>query len=222
MKTLLTTATLITGVAAAGAQADVIYANDSFEGESVGQFANTANSTSYINSGDNLGNVAIIANIAGGPAGQHLAITGNLNKRVDQTNAMTLVTDGVVSLEVSLSLQLNNIDSRNRGRLLYSALGDFTDGITIQEFDADAVADPGNYVYAEDIWYDASVTITAADVGGAFTDTAKLRWAQADGGAFNTTFYIDDVVITGVVPEPGSLALLGLGGLLIGARRRRG
>lgn len=30
------------------------------------------------------------------------------------------------------------------------------------------------------------------------------------------------VIVDGVVPEPGSLALLGLGGLLIAARRRRG
>lgn len=42
-------------------------------------------------------------------------------------------------------------------------------------------------------------------------------------GNNNSRFaYIDDLTFTGsAVPEPGSLALLGLGGLLIGARRRR-
>jgi hypothetical protein len=53
------------------------------------------------------------------------------------------------------------------------------------------------------------------------TDSKICFVAQAGGGTGQTTnFYFDNVRLD-VVPEPGSLALLGLGGLTLVVRRRR-
>ena len=80
------------------------------------------------------------------------------------------------------------------------------------------------------------IDVNTTSQGGATNNTWFVYRADfADAADYDTlTFYYDKndsnnaaqsrfggVVLTGV-PEPGSLALLGLGGLLIGSRRRRG
>jgi len=57
--------------------------------------------------------------------------------------------------------------------------------------------------------------------GENYTFTLGVR--EATSGSSNTYATLDDFTLNGttVIPEPGSLALLGLGGLLIASRRRR-
>lgn len=77
---------------------------------------------------------------------------------------------------------------------------------------------------------DNEITLTGltglTDTSVTFTWT--LYYGTSEGpppsGGNNSSrhFFIDDIVFTGsVVPEPGSLALLGLGGVLVASRRRR-
>lgn len=58
--------------------------------------------------------------------------------------------------------------------------------------------------------------------GLAANNKFRIEGKNGGGGGNRAAFYDNIVIFTDdVIPEPGSLALLGLGGLLIGARRRR-
>ena len=63
----------------------------------------------------------------------------------------------------------------------------------------------------------------AGDVTGAFGDSFRLGGSLNSGNAaLELTDGGATWTLTAIVPEPGSLALLSLGGLLLGVRRRRG
>ena len=68
----------------------------------------------------------------------------------------------------------------------------------------------------------ASITLNASTVG--VGDTVYLAFASVDqipsGTVGSQQALIDDVTVTAVVPEPASLALVGLGGLCLLGRRR--
>lgn len=90
------------------------------------------------------------------------------------------------------------------------------------------------FTYNNGTWakYAQNVTVT---IGGTSTnfgtlaadepvlDVSSLNSGSSVEISFTNTAetWISEVDFDGVVPEPGSLALLGLGGLLIGTRRRR-
>ena len=75
-----------------------------------------------------------------------------------------------------------------------------------------------------DIATDWTGSLTIAGLNWETAMVGDANWAY-NGSAIDATVFANNFVVTGstlsAVPEPGSLALLGLGGLLI-ARRRRG
>lgn len=84
-------------------------------------------------------------------------------------------------------------------------------------------------VAPDEIDFDESVTLsglnnlTNVDVTFAFTGHYGTAANYTGGSNTNRFIYLDDVTFTGaVVPVPGSLALLAVGGLLIASRRRGG
>ena len=214
---------------ATSAQADMLYSSENFEGESIGILPTTSNGTDYVltsTSGDKAevaGNIGSTGSPGAGsdPNGQHGLVRGDDNKHMTLTDPMMLVTDGVTSLEIDLAVYFNNTGGSNLLNLLYSALGDFTDQVSIQTFNPTGIFVSANYEYEKERWYaDQSVTIGSGDV--TFTDTAKIRWAKIGTGQSNRV-YLDDIIITGVqvVPEPASLGLVGLCSVMMLLRRRK-
>lgn len=231
MKTVLTTATLIASLASIGAQAAPInYLDTDFDATDVSgpvTLSTSSNFTGLLNTGDAAANTTIEENLTTvavdvQPSGQHLRIDGNLGKHATIESAMTLLTDGVSEFDISFSYLLVGDINNNRGRILYSALGNFTDSVLLANYVITGSTlvnanDATQTVVSASTWYQENFTVTNSDVN--FTDTAKIRFAQDLGGSQSSAFYMDDISIT-AVPEPGSLALLGLGGLLVASRRR--
>ena len=91
------------------------------------------------------------------------------------------------------------------------------------------VVTPDFVTAAQATWYDLTVSFDAADVGGVFTNTGQIgfnRIALISGGTTGVTttnqnVYLDDITITGAIPEPGTTALLGLAGFALMRRRRK-
>ncbi len=65
-------------------------------------------------------------------------------------------------------------------------------------------------------WFFREYNLDTSTLTGA---SQKIRFETIEGGS--DFFYLDDISINGVIPEPASLALLGLGGLLMLPKRRR-
>lgn len=68
---------------------------------------------------------------------------------------------------------------------------------------------------------DAYTQWSLTDTAPAGADSARVVYAiQSFGAGVNQNIYVDDVSVT-VIPEPASLVLLGMGGLVLLLRRRR-
>lgn len=141
----------------------------------------------------------------------------------DDPNPFTLVmtitntgTNDVVlgKYHYRIKKDINN-EGPNSATLTYMT-GDLTD--TDGSFAALAIPNGTNNAF--DIDLSGFLTDTTLSAG----ESAVFTWAHgpAENPAGNTAIRIDNMAISGeVIPEPASLALLGIGGLLIAARRRR-
>lgn len=88
---------------------------------------------------------------------------------------------------------------------------DLNESHSIDPPDAGSFGDLRNEIWISSFVFD--------NAGGDY-DTIDFTYTNADSDGSRARF--GGVILDNVVPEPGSLALLGLGGILVASRRRRG
>jgi hypothetical protein len=179
-----------------GATTNVDYANTMYTGNSDSTIDLNGIANSPSDSGDNT---------------TQTAFQRSSNRLLTLDNPLALDSGAYTSFTVALDYYYNNYSSAAGTRLEYSALGDFSDSQNVMTWASNGT--PNN------LWTAGSVTLNEGTY--TFTDTAKIRF-RSGGFANSTHGYLDNIAITaGVVPEPSTTALLGLGGLALILRRRK-
>jgi len=141
--------------------------------------------------------------------------------------------DWSVSVTAGQQLDLDNVTvdlgARSNGpdeyKLEYSTTSDFSSGVVLITPSAAESPFVGGDA-PDDANFDWQRVTHNTNLGGneALTGDVYFRlWLRGGSTADNgdSNFYLDNLTLNGaVIPEPGSLALMGLGGLLILGRRR--
>lgn len=135
------------------------------------------------------------------------AFEGNFPARLQDSGAFWTIT-----IPVGVILDLDNVSFATRGAT----------GGGGRDIDFTTSLDGGVLLYDNDNlpgrntgWTPVSIDLTDAKYKGLTDTTVQFIWSSPNAAD------IDAIVVSGtVIPEPTSLALLGLGGLLIARRRR--
>jgi len=148
------------------------------------------------------------------PTGQHGFVSQSQNRRLDLTNGMTLVADGVATLNITFKILLYAFEDGERSpdfddtaAVFYSASGDFTDSVQIATCATENMAEPvvfpdepdsilGHTTVVEDTWSTVSLSLSSTDV--TFTDTAKIRFNKLPSTGTNLLVFVDDITLTGI------------------------
>jgi hypothetical protein len=213
--------------------ADIVYSSEDFEAGTpnytiddtgVGTFteigaitpATAFTGTDYLPGGSAMGIVTSgqPENLSPGgtiPPGQHAFVSRSSNRHMTLANPMTLVTDGVQSINVSFSYMfygLGSFDALGSAELLYSANGLFTDTVRLATFgfgQAGSTVVTPNYFATQDTWSTLNLSFTEAGAGITFTDTAKIRINRVGlvapvtvGETVNHFTFFDDITVTGI------------------------
>lgn len=130
---------------------------------------------------------------------------------------LQLATLGATSFTISYDINLDD-DSVFEIGLFYTDNNAFTGAHQITSWASDGTPNGG--------WFSESWTLNDGDNGITFNDNIQIMIGRLSrGGGANSTFHsFDNIEISyeaAPIPEPSSLALIGIGGLLV-ARRRRG
>ncbi|MEM1356392.1 MAG: PEP-CTERM sorting domain-containing protein [Planctomycetota bacterium] len=168
----------------------------------------------YLKTGDGSGNNP---NGAGGVAGSGANYNGPYPDALDSFPTSAL-QDGLFFAQsgATITLTLSNLDTDlTYDFILYGARGN--NGLVDTTYQVTGANDSGviniGPVNTNDDDF-ADITGIAPDVNGEITITAtSINGSSGNGGALN-------LLVVTAVPEPGSLALLSLGGVLIARRRR--
>lgn len=219
--TALLTAALATVAIAGSAHAAITVTGGDFENPNIGTlaqnntipnwFSNTIQYTDWHNSSGYTNN------------GTQSAILSNYNNSAGYMyQSLGTLDAGTTSLDWSfdhVGYVINgNPQSAGPGevRFFYGAGGGAGDGVDI---DTLGLTQIGSAVSIPT--YPGSNTLRSGSVDVSSLSAGETIWMDfTQTGNREATFDIDNVSVTANVPEPSSLALLGLGGLLIARRRR--
>ena len=234
MKTGIVTLTAATLFAAGSAQAFTILPSEDFEtSNDLGPWTQTAGSVFYYNftgAVDQPAGKDGINFASGGTGAVDLRKSGG----EITSSVLTLDSDDNPDLTIDLDyVYLNGSTTRRTWGEISLDGGTSWMGLFLMQ--------TGSGV-ANETSYGASVTITEGVAGvslgdtsktynggqplydgSAFTDTTLIRFRNGGGAGADLRIFLDNIEVTSTagVPEPGSLALMGLGGLMMIKRRRR-
>ncbi|MGJ8656579.1 MAG: PEP-CTERM sorting domain-containing protein [Akkermansiaceae bacterium] len=168
--------------------------------------ANLINATDLVNAGNQNNSVPAVDYYNGTRGGQH----ANALNTAGLTDFVSWTTAGLAG---------ENITYENVSAFFGSNGGSFTPALSYEIGAGSSVAAGTGTTPALQTFNQQ--TFNFADFTTDETVTWTITFTKVSGG--NDRLRFDDLTVTGtVVPEPSSTALLGLGGLALIARRRRG
>jgi len=233
----LLAAGLLIGLLAPAAQSAVVFSDDFDTGETVG-----TDPSNWTDNSDTNADVSVSTTEAQSLSNSMLLDDDNTNGAAIANTTFTSITSGIVEWEFSFFETDTSLPGLMRARLgnssqanglLVITAGDGSGEVLFRQPSTDTVI--GTIVLGAwntvrvvgdlatdkaDVFFNGSLAESNLDFRNAVSSFDALQFDSSSG--LTGDLFIDDVSVT-VIPEPASLALLGLGGaVMLSGRRRRG